>query len=467
MKFSCVCRLTILAGLTAVIVQSAVAHDGHGDPLDPYKGPGYAGGAGGQPPVDFESHNAGLLSWIPATHFSDDVTAANDCWGYVSDSGREYAIIGLSHGTGFVDVTDPAEPEIVAFVDGPQSVWRDMKTYADHLYVVTEGGGGIQVIDLSNIDDEGVELVNTVDVSGSGATHNVYINEESGYLYRCGGGSWTTLGLRIYHLEEPANPQFVGEWHDRYAHDVQVVNWTDGPYAGREIAFVFANDTPGGGNPAVDILDVTDKSNIETIAVADYSYPAFSHQGWLSDDRQYLFVGDELNEINYGLTTTTNIIDISDLDNPVDKGTYTNGSNAITHNMFTRGDYLFQANYRSGLRVLDVSDPVDPEEVAFFDTFPEDDEPSFNGLWSNYPYLPSGIVLGSDREKGLFVWQIDLDEAALGDLTGDGVVGGADLGILLSEWGPCDDCGDCPADLTGDCEVGGADLGVLLSNWTP
>jgi len=50
-----------------------------------------------------------------------------------------------------------------------------------------------------------------------------------------------------------------------------------------------------------------------------------------------------------------------------------------------------------------------------------------------------------------------------GDLNGDGVVDGADLGILLDAWGPCVGCG---ADLNGDGVVDGADLGILLDNWT-
>jgi hypothetical protein len=47
-----------------------------------------------------------------------------------------------------------------------------------------------------------------------------------------------------------------------------------------------------------------------------------------------------------------------------------------------------------------------------------------------------------------------------GDLNGDGVVNGADLGILLAAWG-----GRGPADLNGDGTVSGADLGIQLSNW--
>jgi hypothetical protein len=50
------------------------------------------------------------------------------------------------------------------------------------------------------------------------------------------------------------------------------------------------------------------------------------------------------------------------------------------------------------------------------------------------------------------------------DLNGDGIVDGADLLILLSQWGVCPPK-DCPADLNGDGVVDGADLLILLSNW--
>jgi len=52
-----------------------------------------------------------------------------------------------------------------------------------------------------------------------------------------------------------------------------------------------------------------------------------------------------------------------------------------------------------------------------------------------------------------------------GDLFADRVVNGADLGILLSQWGPATTT--TVSDLNRDGVVNGADLGLLLSNWGP
>lgn len=348
------------------------------------------------------------------TEFAPEIFRADDCWGYVSPSGREYAIIGLSHGTAFVEVTSPNNPQLVGSVmTGPTSTWRDIKTYLTYAYAVSEAGSGIQVFDLSQIDSGIITLVNTVTDTGSSllttaASHNVAINETSGFLYRLGGSgsapAGTLAGLRIYDLVDPVNPVYVGDWTSRYIHDAQVVTWTTGPHAGKEIAFCFSNTFSGGGSPGVDILDVTDKANILSLSRATYDSPAYSHQGWLSPDQQYLYLNDELDEISFATTTTTRIIDVSDPANPLQVGSFTNGNTSIDHNLYTLGNRIYESNYRSGLRIYDATDPVNPFEIAYFDTWPADDNANFNGLWNNYPYLPSGIVIGSDLEKGLFVW---------------------------------------------------------------
>ena len=404
-------RTTILTVLTVVMFWPQVfAHQDDPKILDRqprYEGPGYrrgaAGSPGAAPRLEFPHDNMHLLSWITLPEFPGTHSNANDCWGYVSPSGQEYALIGLSRGTAFVNVTVPADPVIVKMISGPSSLWRDIKVYQHYAYAVSEGGQGIQVMDMSDIDLGSVTLLGTVETGGGLATHNVAINEDSGFLYRCGGGS---NGLRIYDLaSDPANPTFAASWPDRYVHDAQIVTYTDGPYAGREIAFCCAGFNGGFVDTGLVVLDVTDKSNIVTLSNLQYSNAAYSHQGWLSPDRQYFYLDDELDERD-GLNpvTTTRVIDVSDLDNPVEVGTFSSGSTSIDHNLYTVGNLIFEANYRSGIRVFDATDPVSPVQIAYFDTYPTDDLASFNGLWSNYPFLPSGTILGSDMEKGLFVW---------------------------------------------------------------
>jgi len=381
---------------------------GHDDPLfdlhrrSPFATPMLSGRTGSSS-APFLSQGISLMGWVSLGTFGVHASGS-DCWGYVSPSGREYALIGLQRGVGVVEVTDPGQPVIVAVLPAVPSLWRDIKIYQDHAYYVSEGGDGIQVADLSQIDNGVVTLVNTVDTPGTSKTHNVAIDETSGFLYRTGGDS-SRNGLRIYSLANPANPAYVASWNDRYVHDAQVVTYTTGPYAGRQIAFCFSEWGAGGGSAGVDILDVTNKSNLQLIQRFYYSQNQYSHQGWLSPDRNYLYINDEKDEMIYGTPTTTRVIDVSNLNSPAQVSTFTSGSSAIDHNLYTLGNRIYEANYRSGLRVFDATDPVHPVQVAWFDTFPLDDQPKFNGLWSVFPYFPSGTIIGSDLERGLFVWR--------------------------------------------------------------
>ncbi|NEQ48562.1 MAG: choice-of-anchor B family protein [Leptolyngbya sp. SIO3F4] len=407
-----------------MIATGAAVSVASGHPDDPkarnsaptYEGPGYryqpgvearmlpageadAAAAGGE---TFPSEGVALLGWMPINEFPGQ-SFGNDCWGYTSPSGREYAIMGFSDGSGFVDITNPTSPVLLEMIAGPGSIWRDMKVYDEYAYIVSEGGGGIQVVDLTDIDNGNVTLINEVFDGGNAATHNVAINEETGFLYRTGGSG---NGLRFYDLADPANPVFVGAWQDRYVHDAQIVVMDGGPFAGREIAFCCAGFGNGGIETGLSIVDVTDKLNPVTLVHYQYPQGAYSHQGWLSEDQQYFYLNDEQDETDFGVTSRMHIIDVSDLENPFEVETFTNGLPSITHNLYVKGDRVFASNYSSGLRIFDISNPTSPTEVAFFDTLPANDGVNFNSLWSNYPYFESGVIIGSDRQAGLFIWAL-------------------------------------------------------------
>ena len=142
-----------------------------------------------------------------------------------------------------------------------------------------------------------------------------------------------------------------------------------------------------------------------TVTTQTYPNVTFSHYGALSEDFQYLFVNDELDERDDPdvSTTTTYVMDVSDPANPTYVTSFTNGLPAIDHNLRVRGNFLFEANYRSGLRVFDVSDVNNVQEVGYYDTYPADDGVAFDGAWGVYTDLPSGVVLVSDSESGLFI----------------------------------------------------------------
>ena len=398
----------------------------------------------------FPAENVSLYSHLSLADLGAEF--AEDCWGYVSESGREYAIIGLAQGPGFVEITDPANPVIVDIINTPNKA-RDMKVYQHYVYTSSDGES-LNVIDVSQIDDGIITLVDTFPEVGP---HNLVIDEVSGFLYLAFGGPLVAVDLT-----NPELPTFAGIWEGQ-AHDAQVVTYTEGKYAGRQIAFVFA-----GWDGTVDIVDVTDKSNMFLMGSTSYPNAAYTHQGWLSDDRQYLYVSDELDELG-----RTSMFDVSDLTSPNFIGDFSSTAPTATdHNLYVRDGFIFEANYTSGLRVFNACDPVNPFEVGFFDTFPGGNFPGFEGAWSNYPFFPSGTVIVSDRVGGLFV--LDVSEAIAGgcggceaDLDGSGDVGVSDFLELLGVWGPCPPKGDCPADFDGDGDVGVSDFLELLGAWGP
>ena len=415
-------------------------------------------GDGGVAGGGFTASGIVLKAWFPLNTFATGVQNGNSCWGWVSPGGREYAIMGLSNGTGFVDITDPGASVIKSFQPGVNSLWRDVRTHGHYCYAASEGGAGIQVFDMSKLDTLGITtLVRTVDApsGSSGATHTLAIDNESGYLYRAGGGG---NGLRMYSLADPSNPTYVGIWSDFYVHEAQVKTYTSGPYAGKQIAFCFSGLNNGWASPAVRIVDVTNKANPVILSTTTYPGARYCHQGWLDEEARYLYINDELDEGNTVATTTTIVMDVSNLSAPVVAGTFTNGNTAVGHNIYVKGTKIYEANYRSGIRIFDAAvDRVNPPEIAWFDTYPGSDSANFNGLWNIWPYFPSGTVIGSDIERGLFVWR----EVVRGDINADGFVNAADLGALLAAWGTVGGT----ADLNGDGLVGAQDLSILLAAW--
>ena len=393
-----------LACLTLLVFSALPVPEGEDTvPHAPFPSPRRSGAGA----IPFTSNNVQLVGWKPLADFAGGNTSANDCWGYTSPSGREYAVIGLSNGTGFVEITDPGNPVIVDFESGPSSLWRAVKTHSTYAYAASEGGGGIQVFNLANIDSGVVTLANTVTTGGNTtATHTLAVDNTSGFLYRAGGGS--TQGIVIYSLANPALPALVGSWMTRYVHECQVLTWdVPGPHFNKQIAFCYTEDGSGGGNPRLTILDVTNKGSITQMSSVPYTGGAFSHQGWVTPDRTLLYMNDELDDGSFG-GARTRVFSLADLTAPVYLGNFPSGIvvPSIDHNLYIKGNRIYESNYRSGLRIFDrTATPTSPTVYGFFDSYPEDDLQDFNSLWSNYPFFASGTIIGSDIEKGLWVWR--------------------------------------------------------------
>ncbi len=334
-------------------------------------------------------------------------TAANDVWGWVDPGdGTEYAIVGLSNGTGFVRLADPDNPAVVGRLPTAtvSSAWRDVKVAQNHAYIVADnvGNHGMQVFDLTRLRGAGPNVVFAADVDYGdfGSAHNIAINEASNFAYAvgsdtCGGG------LHMIDIGIANNPTFAGcHGTDGDTHDAQCVDYTgpDADHVGKEICF-------NSNENHVVIVDVTNKGAPVTLASFVYPNLGFVHQNWLTEDQRFMFLGDELDEQQRGFNTRTLVFDVQNLDAPVFLYGHSGPTPAVDHNMYVRGKLLYQANYTAGLRVLEFGNLGTDTltEVAYFDTRPEDDSASFNGAWSVYPFFPSGVVAISDIQRGLFL----------------------------------------------------------------
>ncbi len=313
--------------------------------------------------------------------------------GYVDTLGNEYALVGTYNGLSIVDVTNPAVPVNMYNIVGPASEWREVKTRGKYAYVTTEGGNtGLQIIDLTNLPGP----VTSHFWQGSGALansihtiHALHIDGHFLYLYgtnNSGGGPTNTIYVD---LTDPWNPSYVGQYvypgtgNDSYVHDGYVRN--DTCYESHVYSGFFT------------VVDATDKLN--PVLLAQQTTPtAFTHNTWLSDDSHTLFTTDE--NANSFLTSydITNLGNITELD----RFTTAPGTGAIVHNVHILNDYAVVSWYVEGVSIVDAHRPDNLIEVGKYDTHPLN-ETGFHGCWGVYPFLPSGTIVASDIENGLYV----------------------------------------------------------------
>lgn len=365
----------------------------------------------------FECESVNIVSFVPINEIGGARgTRVNDIWGWTDpQSGIEYAIVGRTNGTSFVDLSNPSNPVYVGDLPktpGSRSaIWRDMKVYRDHVYIVADGAGahGVQVFDLKELrrfEGEPITFEETFHYDGIHSAHNIVINEDTGFAYTVGnsaGGETCGGGFHMLNLEDPSRPTFNGCFADTntgrrltgYSHDAQCVVYhgPDSEHIGKEICL-------GSNETALSISDMTDKSAPRALSSASYPNVAYAHQGWLTDDHRYFYMNDEGDEPG-GLVegTRTLVWDVQDLDDPILVYEYIAETTATDHNLYIVGDRMYQSNYDAGFRVLDISEPERPVEIGYFDTSPYRGGAS----WSNYPYFESGIIAVTGTGDGLFI----------------------------------------------------------------
>tara|TARA_B100001115_G_scaffold182163_1_gene177810 strand:- start:39 stop:1376 length:1338 start_codon:yes stop_codon:yes gene_type:complete len=313
----------------------------------------------------------------------------NEIWGVYQD-GREYAIIGSTDGTHIFDVSDVLNAQQVAYVPGAYQgtgvIHRDFHDYKGYLYIVCdEGPSTLQIVDISTLPDS-VSIVYDSDDLFTLA-HNIFIDTTSARMYTSNG--------TIYSLEDPEQPAFIYATGDLSSHDMYVRNDT---------AYV---NWGGSGLNIIDFnnIEVGVPNSHEIIGQLDvYPFQGYNHSGWLTEDGRFYVMADE----NHG--HHMKMLDVSDLNNITVVSTFFSGEDSIQcvpHNQIINDQYVYTAYYHDGLRVHDVSDPYNPSLIAFYDTFEPNHYNSLMGAWGVYPFLPSGNILVSDMQTGLYVFGID------------------------------------------------------------
>lgn len=374
----------------------------------------------------FSCNKLDLVAHLPLSAMGNS-SGGNDIWGHFDlNDGREYALMGLRNGVAIVDISQAESPRLVTHIPGQDTTWRDIKvlqTYStsdnlwqSYAYVTADNASmGLQVIDLNELPERATLVkADKTDLSA----HNIYLSNvdySTGvpltgmqpYLHIAGSNNYGGA-FNSYSLANPAAPaplyRHTNGSRSDYSHDVasmtvfderkdtQCVNATHHC----EILFDFNEND-------IRLWDKTDNQLPVELSRTVYPQASYVHSGWWSEDKLVMMVHDELDEQNWQLNTTLRFFDISNFRQPVLLSTYTGPTRAIDHNGFVRGNRYYMSNYERGLTVLDISNPAQPIEAGFFDTYPVSDSPSFNGAWGTYPFLPSGLVLISDINSGLYL----------------------------------------------------------------
>ncbi len=348
-----------------------------------------------------EAQEAELLGRWKGTGLQGSATydnTYNEIWG-LARNGHEYAVIGSTAGTHFIDVTEPSTPTEAFFLpgasNGPQIIHRDYHDIGDYLYAVAdEGASSIQIIDVSQLPDTIQVIYDSAEQLAR--AHNIFIDEANArmYTFATKGGTSSYSAMRIYDIADPLNTQLLGNYGALGGVNIGHVH--DG-YVRDHIAFLNC------GNNGFAIVDCTDPTNLELLNFlypTNYPQAGYNHSGWLNDACTHYYMADE----NWGRDMKT--LDVSNVRDIQVKNTFDAGSDSqfsIPHNQVVACDYLYVSHYYDGLQIYDISVPALPRRVAYYSTSQLPHQRNYEGAWGVYPFLPSGNILVSDMQQGLFV----------------------------------------------------------------
>ncbi|TQV89827.1 choice-of-anchor B family protein [Aliikangiella coralliicola] len=391
---------------------------------------------------NFPCQNVDLVSHFPLSSFSSNPNSGNDIWGHVDlNTGKEYAIMGVQNGAAVIDLSNPESPVEVGTVSGSSATWRDIKVYQyfdetnrlwrAYAYVTVDGAqDGVTIIDLNNLPNS-ISLVERNNSVGN--AHNVYISnvdhslniklEDAEPLLQLVGASNFSGSFHSYALDNPTTIQvksnqssFNGYTHDGASVLINDSRMNSDCFNATQNCTVFV-DFNEKEMVLWDITNPTDTRKLSEIGYNDVPLAnQYIHSGWVTEDKRFILLHDEFDENRGGLNSTVRIFQIDNLRSPVKVGQWTGPTRAIDHNGFVRGNRYYMSNYERGMTILDITDPANPTEIGYFDTFPSSDNASFNGAWGVYPYLPSGLILASDINSGLYVLRDKTQSTTQGSL---------------------------------------------------
>ena len=329
-----------------------------------------------------------------ASSLSYGAQALSNLWGWVHPvTGKEYALVGAADGLSIVDVTNPSAPVQIVEVPAPDSAssgceWREVKTWGNYAYVTTECGAvGLQIVDLINLPATNLATATWTPKIGTDTLKTIHaLHIDKGKLYLYGGN---LQGVQVADVSTtPMSPVYLGSYNTGgYIHDGYVQG--DTMYAGH----IWAG--------TVEVVDM--KNPASGVPIASFSTPGvFTHNTWLSSDSKTCFTTDEVNSGYLAAFDISNLSNISELDRFRTDPT----SGVIVHNTYitrkNNNDYAVTSWYKDGIIITDAGRPGNLVQVGNFDTSPLTGQ-GYGGCWGVYPYLPSGTIIASDIELGLFV----------------------------------------------------------------
>jgi choice-of-anchor B domain-containing protein len=322
-------------------------------------------------------------------HITNDTYSG--CWGYIAPNGREYAILGTHLGTAFIDITDSANIHEVDFVPAPVTGsgnhWREITVYSHYAYVVTEAlNGGIEILDLNYLPDS-VRYVTKLMMLNHTYSHTISVSGPYLYINGC-NPAFNSQGVTVLDLTvNPVNPVRRGTWSGAYVHDSRIVNDT-----------IFASNIYTGN---LTIINAVDKDNLQAITSFQTTPHLATHNSAVTKDRKYIYTTDEAGTPTASTLKVYNIQNLSNITFVTDWRP-TGITTSQVHNVEIYGDTAIVGHRTAGVRVLNISNPAAPIEVAWYDTYPQNNLNQQVGTWGVFMF-PSKKIICSNKETGLWV----------------------------------------------------------------